>query len=208
VTHGRRSVPCCQRGGAPAAGRRSRRRPVFRPHRSTHQLKPNETRRPRAPDSVCRARYAQGLTAAGAAPFDSAQGALDAVPRAAGVGMYAAPGCGWAVPGATDWKGDPSSLRGLQPGEPRFLARNHENLEQIPHTRTSRFRCRNRIVPICGAAATALSLYLAESRPELATGIDAALFLSRDGTPSAVQACAPASTTTAVGSDSGSRRTR
>jgi integrase/recombinase XerD len=40
---------------------------------------------------------------------------------------------------------------------------------------------KDRVVPICGAAATALELYVTESRPELATGIDAALFLSRDG---------------------------
>lgn len=40
---------------------------------------------------------------------------------------------------------------------------------------------KDRIVPICGAAATALDTYLSTSRPELATGIDAALFLSRDG---------------------------
>ena len=40
---------------------------------------------------------------------------------------------------------------------------------------------KDRIVPICGAAATALELYVTEGRPELATGIDAALFLSRDG---------------------------
>ena len=40
---------------------------------------------------------------------------------------------------------------------------------------------KDRIVPVCGGAASALALYLTESRPELATGIDAALFLSRDG---------------------------
>jgi site-specific recombinase XerD len=40
---------------------------------------------------------------------------------------------------------------------------------------------KDRVVPICGAAAAALSLYLTESRPELAIGIDVALFLSRDG---------------------------
>lgn len=40
---------------------------------------------------------------------------------------------------------------------------------------------KDRIVPIGGGAASALTLYLTESRPELATGIDAALFLSRDG---------------------------
>jgi integrase/recombinase XerD len=40
---------------------------------------------------------------------------------------------------------------------------------------------KDRIVPICGAAATALGFYVTESRPALAIGIDAALFLSRDG---------------------------
>ncbi len=40
---------------------------------------------------------------------------------------------------------------------------------------------KDRIVPICGSAATALDLYLTESRPELDIGIDPALFLSRDG---------------------------
>ena len=40
---------------------------------------------------------------------------------------------------------------------------------------------KDRIVPICGSAATALDLYLRESRPELVARIDAALFLSRDG---------------------------
>lgn len=40
---------------------------------------------------------------------------------------------------------------------------------------------KDRVLPICGAAATALELYVTESRPELATGIDSALFLSRDG---------------------------
>jgi integrase/recombinase XerD len=40
---------------------------------------------------------------------------------------------------------------------------------------------KDRIVPVCGNAASALTRYLTESRPELATGIDAALFLSRDG---------------------------
>lgn len=40
---------------------------------------------------------------------------------------------------------------------------------------------KDRVVPVCGGAASALTRYLTESRPELATGIDAALFLSRDG---------------------------
>jgi len=40
---------------------------------------------------------------------------------------------------------------------------------------------KDRIVPIGGAAATALDRYLTESRPQIATGIDAALFLSREG---------------------------
>lgn len=40
---------------------------------------------------------------------------------------------------------------------------------------------KDRIVPVCGGAASALTRYVTESRPELATRIDAALFLSRDG---------------------------
>jgi len=40
---------------------------------------------------------------------------------------------------------------------------------------------KDRIVPICGAAATALEVYFTEIRPELVAQIDAALFLSRDG---------------------------
>lgn len=40
---------------------------------------------------------------------------------------------------------------------------------------------KDRLVPVCGGAASALTLYLTESRPQLATGIDPALFLSRDG---------------------------
>ena len=40
---------------------------------------------------------------------------------------------------------------------------------------------KDRLVPVCGGAANALNRYLTDSRPELATGIDAALFLSRDG---------------------------
>jgi integrase/recombinase XerD len=41
---------------------------------------------------------------------------------------------------------------------------------------------KDRLVPICGAAAGALDIYLTESRPELVAHVDAALFLSRDGT--------------------------
>lgn len=40
---------------------------------------------------------------------------------------------------------------------------------------------KDRIVPVCGGAASALTRYVTESRPALATRIDAALFLSRDG---------------------------
>lgn len=40
---------------------------------------------------------------------------------------------------------------------------------------------KDRIVPICGAAATALDVYVTASRPELVVHVDAALFLSRDG---------------------------
>jgi len=40
---------------------------------------------------------------------------------------------------------------------------------------------KDRIVPICGAAATALDTYLSASRPALVAHVDAALFLSRDG---------------------------
>jgi integrase/recombinase XerD len=61
---------------------------------------------------------------------------------------------------------------------------------------------KDRLVPICGAAASALDLYLTESRPGLVVQPDAALFLSRDG-----QACERASSITADASASGSRRT-
>jgi site-specific recombinase XerD len=40
---------------------------------------------------------------------------------------------------------------------------------------------KDRLVPICGAAAAALDSYLRNSRPELVARIDSALFLSRDG---------------------------
>ena len=40
---------------------------------------------------------------------------------------------------------------------------------------------KDRIVPICRAAAGALDAYLSASRPELVAGIQSALFLSRDG---------------------------
>jgi integrase/recombinase XerD len=40
---------------------------------------------------------------------------------------------------------------------------------------------KDRIVPLCGSAATALDTYLTASRPELVTTVNAALFLSRDG---------------------------
>jgi integrase/recombinase XerD len=40
---------------------------------------------------------------------------------------------------------------------------------------------KDRIVPICGASATALDRYLTESRPALVAHIESALFLSRDG---------------------------
>jgi integrase/recombinase XerD len=41
---------------------------------------------------------------------------------------------------------------------------------------------KDRIVPVCGGAASALDLYLRESRPTLVARIESALFLSRDGT--------------------------
>jgi integrase len=64
---------------------------------------------------------------------------------------------------------------------------------------------KDRLVPVCGGAATALDRYLGDSRPDLLSRIESALFLSRDG--SRLGVCACASNTMAVASPSPSPRT-